>query len=262
MDTNMDLTEQLKFSKLRKKTSNSSQATRSPQVCLAWSQSAKHLNSTPKGSAKLYFKAEINPPGSGSKPKVEHQQQRATSIEKRGRQKIRRTNSGILKVDKERLNTDTNLKKRISSENSPKPNISKNPILSYLSKKSKSPNAAAGSQTNPRGRSRKNFSFTTINNFSMQNLINKNMSNYQTYLSKASLVTKDIGYPPHSPCGQSISGMLLNNSKISGLPAGYSLNQSIGGGASRENGTPNFQKKLKKYISKRANVLKKTNHNG
>lgn len=258
----MDLTEQLKYSKLRKKTNSSSQATRSPQVCLAWSQSAKFLNSTPKGSAKLYFKAELIPPGSGSKSKGEHHQHKPISIEKRGRQKIRRTNSSLLRVDKERLNTDTNMKNRISNENSPKPNIQKNPIHSYLSKKSKSPNTEAGSQTNLRGRSRKNFSFTTINNFSMQNLINKNMSNYQTYLSKAQLAAKDMGYPPNSPGGQSISGMFLNNSKASCLPAGYSLNQSIGGGVSKDNGTPNFQKKLKKYISKRANVLKKTTNNG
>lgn len=262
MDTNLDLTEQLRFAKLRKKTNSSSQATRSPQVCLAVSQSAKYLSSTPKGSAKLYFKAEVNPPGSGSKAKCEQPVPKITSIEKRSRLKIRRANSSILKVDKERLHTETNVRKRISSENSPKPAHHKNPIHAYLSKKSKSPSGTTANQTNPRTISRKNFSFTTINNFSMQNLINKNIPTYQMYMSKAYLSGKDHYLQPQSPCGTSISGLLLNNSKTSGLMAGYSLNQSIGGGASRENPTPNFQKKLKKYISKRANVLKKATHNG
>lgn len=263
MDTNKDLSEQLKLSKQKKKSIIQSQ--QSPQVCLALSQSAKYFNTTPKGSTKLYFKAEVNNSGSGSKPKCQHQQLRPTSMEKRGKQKIRRANSGVLRVDKERLHTETNLRKKLSQENSPKPSHQQNTIHSYLARKSKSPKGGGtgGSTSNARARSRKNFSFTTINNFSMQNLVNKNMPNYQTFMNKAYLAGREQGVPPQSPGGHSISGLFHNTSKASGLLAGFSLNQSIGGGGgSRETATPNFQKKLKKYINKRANVLKKAANHG
>lgn len=168
-----------------------------------------------------------------------------------------------MKIDKERMPTEANLKRRISNENSPKLSKQKALIHSYLAKKSKSPSVGGGSKgAGGKSAPNKNFSFTTINNISMQNLINRNLSNYQMFLSKTYLGgLKDTpSYPPQSPSGASVSGIFQNTAKGSCLFPSHGLNQSSGGG-SKDTHTPNFQKKLKKYINKRENVLKRaTNH--
>lgn len=263
MDTNSDLTEQLKYLKLRRKAT--SQGSKSPKGMHAASHSIKNINTTPKANMKpvVFTKQDLYPPliSSGSKPKKVDLD---GSIDKQVRPNMKRNNSALLmKMDKERVPTEANLKRRISNENSPKPSRQKALIHSYLAKKSKSP--SMGGRTKGalgKSASNKNFSFTTINNISMQNLINRNLSNYQMFLSKTYLgALKDTtGHPPHSPSGTSVSGIFQNTAKGSCLFPAQGLNQSSGGG-SKDNQTPNFQKKLKKYINKRENVLKRaTNH--
>lgn len=272
VDSNKDLTDQLRFSKLKKK--NISQGSRSPQACLTGSASIKFLNSTPKAtSPQNFFKAEVSNAGSNSKKKMEsHHHRCASALDKRAKSKVRRNNSSMLKVDRDRLNTESNLKRRISNENSPKPMRQQSDIHSYLAKKGKSPSAGGGPNTQGMSKAgaNKNFSFTTINNISMQNLINKNIPNYQMFLSKTylsaaagGLSAKEAGMAHRqSPTGHSSSGLFLNNSKASGLGVFGGVNQHQSSGGSKDNQTPNFQKKLKKYISKRANVLKKAAGSG
>lgn len=186
------------------------------------------------------------------------------SIDKNTRPKIKRNNSALLmKFDKERLPTENNGKRRISNENSPNPSRQKAMIHSYLAKKSKSPSLGGATRGGVGKGPNKNFSFTTINNISMQNLINRNLSNYQMFLSKTYLggLKDQTAYPPQSPSGASVSGIFQNTAKGSCLFPSHGLNQSSGGG-SKDNQTPNFQKKLKKYINKRENVLKRAANHG
>lgn len=264
MDTNSDLTEQLRLNKLKRRAT--SQGSKSPKGTHGATQSIKHISTTPKATRKpiSFSKNDFMPqPMSGSKPRKADLD---GSIDNKSRPKMKRINSAMLtRVDKERMPTEANLKRRISNENSPKPSKQKGLIHSYLAKKSKSPSLCGGGATKGgigKSGSNKNFSFTTINNISMQNLINRNLSNYQMFLNKTYLgALKDSpGYPPQSPSGASVSGIFQNTAKGSCLFPSQGLNHSSGGG-SKDNQTPNFQKKLKKYINKRENVLKRaTNH--
>jgi len=167
------------------------------------------------------------------------------SADKSSKPKIKRNHSVLVpKADGGRLPTEANLN---PLEASP-PGKHKALIYSYLNKKKK-PSAA-----NSRPGSQKNLSFTTINNISMQNLINRNVSSYHMFNNKhlASL-GKDC---PASPLP--VSSALTNP-----LAAGSSVRKSPlatthkGGSAVCAEEAPNFQKKLKKYISKRSSVLKK-----
>lgn len=263
MDTNSDLTEQLKLTKMKRKAT--SHGSKSPKGIQLGSQSIKNINTTPKATRKpvTFTKHDFMPQTtSGSKPKKADLD---GSIDKNLRPKIKRNNSALLvRVDKERMPTEANVKRRISNENSPKPSHQKALIHSYLAKKSKSPSMGGATKGGAgRSTSKKNFSFTTINNISMQNLINRNLSNYQMFLSKTYLGgLKDTpSYPPQSPSGASVSGIFQNTAKGSCLFPSHGLNQSSGGG-SKDTQTPNFQKKLKKYINKRENVLKRASNHG
>lgn len=166
------------------------------------------------------------------------------SADKSSKPKIKRNHSVLAaKVDKERVPTDTN-----HFETSP-PGKHKALIYSYLSKKKKP------SVSNSRPGSQKNLSFTTINNISMQNLINRNISSYQMFANKNFVpITKEPAGSPHAVTsifnGALASGSSVKKNPLATNPKGSSI------GCAEE--TPNFQKKLKKYINKRSSVLKKT----
>lgn len=264
MDTNADLTEQMRVLKLKRKAT--SQGSKSPKGHAA-SQSVKHINTTPKATKKpiSFNRQDFCEPltTSCTKPKKSDLD---GSMDKHTRPKLKQNSSALLsRIDKERVLTETtNLKRRISNENSPKPSHQKALIHSYLAKKNKSPSMGGASKPGMgRSASNKNFSFTTINNISMQNLINRNLSNYQMFLNKTYLggLKDNPAHSPQSPTGASVSGIFQSTAKGSCLFPSHGLNHSSGGG-SKDAHTPNFQKKLKKYINKRENVLKRAANHG
>lgn len=168
------------------------------------------------------------------------------SADKSTKPKIKRNHSVLAtKMDKERVPTEANTN---HFESSP-PGKHKALIYSYLNKKKK-PSVA-----NSRPGSQKNLSFTTINNISMQNLINRNISSYQMFNNKNYLpVGKDGPGSPHAVASV-LNGTLASGSSVKKNPL---ANNPKGSPGSCPEETPNFQKKLKKYINKRSSVLKKT----
>lgn len=154
--------------------------------------------------------------------------------------------AGVLGRDKQGTDTHTPVKSPKAAETPMLAKGSKGSLMSYLLGKNLDGNGSPppGSPLNlkkgaQRSRSQKALSFMTINNISMQNLINKNVSSYQMVMNKSV-----FPYAAGARCGTSYTG------------DDGSMPSSAGGAPGHSTSQP-FQKKLKKYINKRASVLGK-----
>lgn len=156
------------------------------------------------------------------------------SADKSSNVKLKRNTSSVLgKMEKERLATDSNVNQ---CDYSPQGGKHKALIYTYLNKKKKPIQPTIRPQS-----SQKNLSFTTINNISMQNLINRNISAYHMFLNKSQLPNKDAN---------NLTTIFNNNSPA--MPV-----NSTNIKPSNCDDSSNFHKKLKKYINKRSSVNKK-----
>lgn len=164
--------------------------------------------------------------------------------------KVRRNKSILNKLDKDRVNTELQHAAKDGTKYLDSPNFHGRKLLmfSYLTK-NKSPVPLSKSSALLRSQ-QKALSFTTINNISMQNMLNRNISNYNLANHRSLLPSRDLNAmlaPPMSPKNP---------------PSQSSPSKNIPNPPTRQDSVPNFQKKLKKYISKREHVLKKNCQNG
>lgn len=179
------------------------------------------------------------------------------------RPKLKRNSSALSKVERDRSRIINDLGSAQQLMHMSNANCSDTPpgkqralINAYLTKHHKSPSVLLKPS-----KSTKNVSFTTINNISMQHMINRNINSYQTILNKTHVPGDAVSYVnrPNSPLGGSGIGAALF---VSNAHNRSPSNARDGGDSAGVSSVPNFQKKLKKYISKRATVLKKNNNNG
>ena len=209
------------------------------------------LQGTPKGAEQMAWSKQAKKRPLLYDPNLEI----TSNIDREIRLKPRRTASGVSKGDgsvglvgKERVGTDgpTPVKSPKAGDSQTQHKGQKSTIMSYLLGK----NLDGSGPTQPgspgppkksaqRSRSQKALSFMTINNISMQNLINKNISSYQMVMNKSV-----FPYTSGARCGTSYTG------DDGGMP-------SSAGGVPGHSSSQPFQKKLKKYINKRASVLGK-----
>ena len=253
VEDNLNLQEYIKNIVNQPGRTSTTHGSRSPKPRSPKSQSS-HLfgmQGTPKGSENLGWAKPAKKRTLLYDPNLE-----ITSVmDREPKLKQRRTTSGMSRGDgsvgligRERVGTDgpTPVKSPKASESTGIHKGNKSPIISYLLGKNldgSSPlqpgspiNLKKGAQ---RSRSQKALSFMTINNISMQNLINKNVSSYQMVMNKSV-----FPYTSGARCGTSYTG------DDGSIP-------SSAGGAPGQNPSQPFQKKLKKYINKRASVLGK-----
>lgn len=178
-----------------------------------------------------------------------------SNLDREPRLKPRRTTSGIPRGDgsagihgRDRVGSEvyTPVKSPKGAEAPILAKGSKSSLMSYLLGKNLdgSGSPPPGSPLNlkkaaQRSRSQKALSFMTINNISMQNLINKNISSYQMVMNKSV-----FPYAAGARCGTSYTGDDGSIPSSAGAAPGNTASQP-------------FQKKLKKYINKRASVLSK-----
>lgn len=167
------------------------------------------------------------------------------------------------------LQTDSKL--RIPTEgNLLTPVNKKKSLHSYLCRKSKEPKSRNLNNKNPN----RNLSFTTINNISMQNLIGRGLGTYNSVLNKTlnPMYSPTVGRETSQVGGSPVGMTSIFNNPLICKKAG-SIRANCGSksickstflqGSPADDttvlNTPNFQKKLKRYISKRKSVLKKNN---